>query len=346
MRPAIPVKVSRAVHVIEDWLPSDGRTDMDPQVVAHRLVAPKKFEMTSVGRLNKAPLRPGEILVDRYFSTICGTDIPNWNGREFNSYPGPPGFPMHECVGKVVASASAAYRKGDRVVAIPLDDTGLASYFVSTETRCARVPRHLSDVASCISQPLATIMFALDRVGTVHNKDAVILGFGSIGHLFAMLLRLRGCKTITVVDAAMRHDHIEWGADALVHRNIQNVSLDTASELEADLVVDAIGHDARTLIAATQYARPGGTVVIFGLPHAESALNMSEVFYKNISLLPSVNPPWPEYLSRAATIAQVMPELLSRLVTDVFGFDDAQEAYALYDRDSIQRIKVGIRRRE
>lgn len=86
---------------------------------ALRLIGPRLFGPLESHPLDSADLQPGHLIVRRTLGTICGTDVPNWNGSEWSTFPSAPGFPLHECVGTVMASRSIEHSVGRRVLAIP-----------------------------------------------------------------------------------------------------------------------------------------------------------------------------------------------------------------------------------
>jgi threonine dehydrogenase-like Zn-dependent dehydrogenase len=100
----------------------------------------------------------------------------------------PPGAPIHECAGQVVESSSDQYRPGDWVIGIPDGDQGLAESFVAQAAKAVRLPSDLvSCDASCLIQPLSTVMHAVDRLGNIQGQSVTVVGLGSIGFLFFLV---------------------------------------------------------------------------------------------------------------------------------------------------------------
>ena len=69
---------------------------------ALQLVRPRQFQAVEIAR---PEIGDDQILVRLEKAVVCGSDIPKftgmWRGLQ---YPLPPGMPIHECVGIVVAS--------------------------------------------------------------------------------------------------------------------------------------------------------------------------------------------------------------------------------------------------
>lgn len=305
-----------------------------------RLVAPRRFEVVDYDPIDERTLDPGNIVVRRQMGTICGTDIPNWNGTENSSFPGHTGFPLHECVGIVTASTSNGFAPGQRVVAIPYADAGLATHFVAPATSATEVSPLLSDAVACVVQPLSTVLYALDRLGHIGDRHVLILGFGSIGRLFSLLLRVRDCPSIAVVDAVDRGDYRSWGADQFIQANVAEMHAERAG---ADVVVDAVGHATESVQAAVRLVRPGGTILVFGLPQPGARFDLHDAFYRKLTIIGSVNPPWQQYLATAGKLATALQPSLAPLVTHTFDMGNASEAFELHESAVHERIKVAIR---
>ena len=141
---------------------------------ALQLVKPRQFETVQVAR---PEIGSGQILVRLEKVVLCASDIPKWTGLWRGlQYPLPPGMPIHECVGVVVESHSPRFQLGDRVVAVPLGDQGLAEYYVANDTKAVRIPEPLvGSEASLLIQPLSTVIYALDRLGNFAGRTALVV---------------------------------------------------------------------------------------------------------------------------------------------------------------------------
>jgi L-iditol 2-dehydrogenase len=81
---------------------------------AEQLVAPFRFEKVEVSAPAGDSLKAGEVLLRVIATGICRSDLPYFKGAPFSlavlqdgRYVNPPGAPLHEVVGKVVASREA-----------------------------------------------------------------------------------------------------------------------------------------------------------------------------------------------------------------------------------------------
>lgn len=293
----------------------------------------------------------GQILVRLERAVLCGSDIPKftglWPGLQ---YPLPAGMPIHECVGTVVESNSTRFRGGDEVVAVPKGDQGLAEYYVADEQKAARVPEPIAQSeARLLIQPLSTVVYAFDRLGEVAGRTAVVVGLGPIGLLATWLLNKYGASSVVGIDPIARRceaarrvgaaQTFEMHSDRLLARI---ASADTW-EL-ADICVEVVGQQTRTLNDCLYLVRCCGLVLALGIPlEPIYPFHFERFFRQNIQLIASVTPPDETYLTRAADLLREYGRELDFLVTHRFTLDKAAEAYMLYEtRSDGQPLKVMI----
>ena len=167
-----------------------------------QVVSPRTFEpvITPIPELDAS--LTDSLLIKTGWVSLCGSDIPFFTGNKRNkSYPLPAGAPIHECVGEVVKSTCGDFLPGDRVVAIPEGDRGLAQFFLAQSSKAVKLPPGLPDNGTAsLVQPLSTVLNALDRLGEVKGKSVEVIGLGSIGLFFCWLLAQRGAESIIGVD--------------------------------------------------------------------------------------------------------------------------------------------------
>ena len=100
---------------------------------ALQVIQPRTFSTVEIPIPHLKANTPGQILVRTEWVSMCGSDIPFFNGsNRYLRYPLPWGAHVHECVGQIVESTSDRFQVGDWVVAIPENDQGLAEFFCSS----------------------------------------------------------------------------------------------------------------------------------------------------------------------------------------------------------------------
>jgi L-iditol 2-dehydrogenase len=246
---------------------------------------------------------PGEVLVRVRAAGICGTDYRIWTGERPVAYPLVPG---HEFVGEVAGLGTGVtrVRSGQRVAvepnwgcgacdlcreghgnvclrrtAVGIDRAGgFAELAVLPERACWPAPAGLGDDGLLLTEPLAVVARAVGRGEPHPGEAAAVVGVGTLGLLAVQVLRARGCRVLAVSRTARRLELARaLGAEA-------SVALDDGDPVAAaralsgrdgvDLVVETAGTAAavEVVLGRVGFVRPGGRVVLTGLPHEASRI--------------------------------------------------------------------------
>jgi threonine dehydrogenase-like Zn-dependent dehydrogenase len=314
---------------------------------ALQLVKPRQFQAVEVAR---PEIGKDQILVRLEQAVLCGSDIPKFTGMWRGlHYPLPAGMPIHECVGVVVESRSPRFQRGDRVVAVPRGDQGLAEYYVADSIKAIVIPGVLVDSeVRLLIQPLSTVLYGLDRLGDVAGRTAIVVGLGPIGLLATWLLHQRGARVTGVEPIAWRCEAAgrlgaEQAYELHSERMVSLVARDDAWEA-ADICVEAVGQQTRTINDCLYLVKRCGTVLALGVPlEPVYPFDYTRFFRGNLNLIGSVTPPDETYMVRAAELVGRHEEELAFLITHRFGLDSVSQAYALYEtRDGDHPLKVMI----
>jgi L-iditol 2-dehydrogenase len=308
---------------------------------ALQVVEPRTFQIVQIRVPELKSDGPHCILVQPEWVSLCGSDIPFFTGsKRIKDYPLAPGAPIHEAVGRVVKSNSEQFQPGDRVVAIPDGDQGLAEFFTAQASKAVKLPEGLTDEgASCLIQPLSTVINGVDRLGSVEGKSVTVVGLGSIGLFFCWLLKQRGAKLVAGIDPSEGRCRIarELGADRTYSRRSIEVLHSIRNRLVAwepsDICIEAVGHQSDTLNDCLELVRKRGTVLAFGVPdHPVYAIEYETFFRKNAHLLAVVTPDWSEYLVKARDLYLENRSTLENMVTHRLAIQEAAKAFTLYER--------------
>jgi threonine dehydrogenase-like Zn-dependent dehydrogenase len=255
---------------------------------ALQVTRPRKFELVQVPIPDLAAGSPNCILLRPEWFSLCGSDIPFFTGsKRFKSYPLPPGAPIHECVCQVIESTTSQFHPGERVVAIPEGDQGLAEFFLAQAAKAVKLPDGLEDGGtSCLIQPLATVINAVDRLGNIEEKSIAVVGLGSIGLFFCWLLKQRGAAAIMGIDPSEERCALAEGLGArrtFARRSIEVLHAVRQGSLEwtpPDICIEAVGHQMETLNDCLELVRKRGTVLAFGVPDAPVYAIEYETFFR------------------------------------------------------------------
>jgi 2-desacetyl-2-hydroxyethyl bacteriochlorophyllide A dehydrogenase len=311
---------------------------------------------------------PGEVVVRMTAAGLCGTDYEIWSGARPVAYPRIMG---HELVGRVEATASDVTRvsPGDPVVIEPnyscghcplcregnrnlclsrttigINADGGFAELVRVPARCCwRATAGAASDALLLAEPLAVVVRAVGRGEPKPGETAAIVGAGTLGLLALQVLRARGARVMVTSRSRRRFAlATQLGADA-THATLEGPLADAARRFAGregvDLVVETAG-TAEAVTHALELVRPGGRVVLTGLPHEPTSVSFFSVVRREITLTGSMiyQDEFPEALRLVESGAvQTTP-----LITHRFGLDRIGEAFAAHADPSSIKVALEI----
>jgi 2-desacetyl-2-hydroxyethyl bacteriochlorophyllide A dehydrogenase len=261
-------------------------------------------------------LGPGDVLVRVGLAGLCGTDYSIWTGDRPVRYPRIMG---HELLGVVEAVGGDVRRvkRGDRValepnyscgrcplcdegnrnlclgrVAIGIDvDGGFADLVKAPERCCWPVPPTVADDDLLLTEPLAVVTRAVRRGAPRAGETAAVVGGGTLGLLALQVLRARGVRVMVVSRSTRRFPlALALGAEqthALTDGPLAEAARHFSGREGVDLVVETAGTSA-AVGHALEVVRPGGRVVLTGLPHDPTPVSFFGVVRREITLTGSM----------------------------------------------------------
>jgi L-iditol 2-dehydrogenase len=241
---------------------------------------------------------PGDLLVRVRAALTCGTDLKAYR-RGHPKMPCPTPF-GHEFSGEIAAVGAdvARFRTGDAVMSANTGPCGrcffcvrdeenlcesltdemiLGAYaeYVLVPARVARVnvyrkPEGLPFDHAALLEPLSSVCFGLQHLpASALREDATVLVIGAGPIALLWLLALKASGTCRVVVAGRRAAKLgvaaALGADRTLGENddvLEHLRADTGGR-GADAVIECTGMP-EVWQKAPEYARRGGTVVLFG----------------------------------------------------------------------------------
>lgn len=246
--------------------------------------------------------------------------------------------------------------------ALPPDGSAFADWFYLPEGSVLfRVPDHVGDRVSVLTEPLAAALRAFERshltgdpdrsLGTGPGRSLVVLGSGPIGALITALGKMAGCSPVIVIGGPRARLDLcrELGADAVLdiaaldrQARIDKVRAATPHRLGADAIVEAAGVP-EALIDGIEMCRPGGTLVEVGhyTDRGTVAVNPLVLCRKDISLFGC----WgygPQHFGRALRVLGAHGSLLARLVTHVFPLEEIAEALETARRQECMKAVIEV----
>ncbi len=317
---------------------------------AIQIVEPRKIAM-----LDNAPKpEPGEdeVLVRCSYVGLCGSNISQYTATGLwgdGDFPNPVGWSGHENIGTIVESHCDDWEEGALVLALPEGPYGFAEYIVTRPPGIARLPQDTADPASLIvAQPLATVLRALKRTGSVINQSCAVIGQGPMGLIFTHILRLMGASTVIATD--LLDWRLEWskryGANHIIDTSKEDV-VEVVKKLTngkmVDFVVEAVGY-VDSLKTAAYLPKHGGRLLVFGVPHYElQEFPWYHVFREEIQINTSVGPECGAFFQTAADmILDDRAFALTELVRPRMPWDKAPEAFEMYAERARGSLKLTL----
>ncbi|WP_198415099.1 zinc-binding dehydrogenase [Cryobacterium tagatosivorans] len=317
---------------------------------ALELTGPSTFETRVVPAPVEAHLQQGEVLLRSLAGGVCGSDLPFFRGRPNplarTGDPAQPGFPLHEIVGEVVASADAGISVGDRAVGWASSSDGLAEFVVSRGASLHAIAKDLDATIAVMLQPLACVLYAVDQLGDLAGRSVAVLGVGPIGALFAHVVKSRGASRVVGVDRVDRSDvRAVFGLDEVVHADAETWAGALAESERPDVIVEAVGHQVETLTSAVEALAWGGTIFYFGIPNDRVyPFPMDQFLRKNARLISGVTPVVHRRRVLGAADAYVAkhPELVGAYLGTPYSYEDAQSAFEAAAHPRAGQMKVTL----
>jgi L-iditol 2-dehydrogenase len=234
---------------------------------------------------------PGESLVRVTAVGICGSDL-HWYadggvgdtgldrplvlGHEFAGViaDGPrrgervavdPAVPCETC--EVCATGAGNLCPTIRFAGHSTTDGALREFVAWPDRFLHPLPDGATDAEGAMLEPLGVALYALDLARPRVGGDVVVVGCGPIGLFIVQLARLAGADVVVAVDplAHRREAALRLGADHACAGLDDQSALGELIGSGAEVVYEVSGSAAavRTALAA---ARPGGRVVLVGIP--------------------------------------------------------------------------------
>jgi 2-desacetyl-2-hydroxyethyl bacteriochlorophyllide A dehydrogenase len=325
------------------------------QARAVRFVAPYRIEVADVPVSEPGP---GDVLVRAEFSGISGgTEMLAYRGDLDSSVPrdetlraltGSFEYPFsygYSAVGTVEASRSDV-GEGERIFAFHPHQ----NRFVVSATDVVRVGDCDPRTATLFPLVETALQISLDA-GIRYSEVAVVLGFGPVGILTAILLTRSGASVLGSDPRPWRREAARaCGVDAVGPEELRDVVRDATGDRGADLIVEATG-DPDVLGESLGLLAPEGVAVVaswYGVKPVTLPLGADfhrrrlEIRSSQVSTIGGRATRW-DRRRRLETTRALLPQLpLSLLSSHTFPFERAGEAYEALDRADDGIVHVAL----
>ncbi len=309
---------------------------------------------------------PGDVVLAVTMAGLCGTDYRIWSGDRPVAYPRVMG---HEFIGRVLSVGSGVSRvkAGDRVavepnyscgacplcregnrnlclsrVAVGIDVDGCFAEIARVPERCCwQAPAGVADEDLMVTEPLAVVVRAVNRGALRPGESAAVVGAGTLGLLALQVLKGQGARVLVVGRSARRLPLArELGADATLRVGEEPLER-AAGRLSRREGVDCVIETAGTPEAvshALALVRPGGRVVLTGLPHEPTPVQFFSVVRREITITGSMI--YQDEFPEAMRLVGAGTVRTRPLITHRFGLDEIDRAFAVHAEPA--SIKVAV----
>ncbi len=251
---------------------------------------------------------PGWVTIRVMACGVCGTDLHIYQGEYLGGYPITPG---HELAGVIEAVGPEVTRfsVGERVAVEPnIPCNNCEACLNNRQNFCENwravgvtLPGGMAELVACpesalfsigelpfeqgaFMEPLSCVVHGVERARFRIGDRVALFGAGPIGIMMLRLLLLQGVTDVTVVEQNSHRLAIARASGAAR-------CLSSTEELKVDfydVVADATGAPALEE-RAPGFARPGGTVLLFGVPPAGKSIQLEPFafFHKGLTILSS-----------------------------------------------------------
>lgn len=307
-----------------------------------------------------------DVVVRVQVAGLCGTDHRIWAGDRQIAYPRVMG---HEFVGRVEAVGQGVTRVavGDRVVvepnyscgacplcregnrnlclsrtAIGIDVDGGFAEVVRVPARCCwPAPAGVGDDDLMLTEPLAVVVRAVERARISGGETAAVVGAGTLGLLALQVLRARGARVLCIGRSGRRLPLArELGADA-VHATSEGPVSRVARAFSGREGVDCVIETAGTADAvnhALEAVRPGGRIVLTGLPHEPTPVAFFSVVRREVTIIGSMI--YQDEFAEAMRLVGGRQVRTTALITHRFPLEDIARAFVVHEDPTAIKIAV------
>lgn len=302
---------------------------------------------------------PGEVRIKIHTVGICGSDVHYYtHGRIGPFVVEAPMVLGHEAAGTVSEKGEGVghLKVGDRVCMEPgIPDPNsrasrlglynidpavrfwatppihgvLTPYVVHPANYTFKLPDNVSFAEGAMVEPFAVGMQAAAKAKIAPGDTAVVIGAGPIGTMVAIAALAGGCARAVVADLAQPKLDIAGGYQGVVPINVRDKNL--AAEVKrltdgwgADVVFECSG-SSKAWETLLDLPRPGGAVVVVGLPVAPIAFDVATASTREVRIETVFR--YAHQYERAIALMGSGRVDLKPLISATFPFEDSITAF-------------------
>ncbi|MDX8458438.1 NAD(P)-dependent alcohol dehydrogenase [Mesorhizobium humile] len=338
------------------------------------LVLEKKGELSLREIALPQDVGPDDVRIAIHTVGVCGSDVHYYTHGAIGSYiVRQPMVLGHEASGTIVEVGAnvTSLKVGDRVCmepgvpnlssratklgiynvdpdvrfwATPPVHGVLAPYAVHPAAFTYKLPDNVSFAEGAMVEPFAIGMQAAARARIVPGDVAVVVGCGPIGIMIALAALAGGCSKVLISDFSAPKLEIAAQYTGIVPVNIGEQSLVEAvrsatDNWGADIVFEASG-SPKAFANLFDIVRPGGAVVLVGLPVETVELNVPAAISKEVRIETVFR--YANIFDRALQLIASGKVDLKPLITGTYDFSESIKAFERAAQGQPQDVKLQI----
>ena len=229
--------------------------------------------------------------------------------------------------------------------ATPPDHGILTGSVIHSAAFTYKLPDTVSFGEGAMVEPFAIGMQAAARAQITPGDVATVTGCGTIGIMVALAALAGGCSKVIITDVSSEKLAIAGQYDGIIPVNVKEGTLHAAVHEQtngwgADVVFEASGASS-VLNDAVRAVRPGGCVVLVGMPPSDVPFDVNAAIAREIRI---------ETVFRYANVFDRALELIASgkvdlkpLISETFPFDQSVEAFERAAQGLPTDIKLQIK---
>jgi aldose 1-dehydrogenase [NAD(P)+] len=238
----------------------------------------------------------------------------------------------------------------------------MCEYIYDSPEFLVSVPEDIRDIA-IMAQPLSDLEKSLEEIiavqqrmywkcadGTYGCRNALVIGTGTIGILFSLLLKSRGFNVaISNRREPSAKEHTIFMEAGITFFNSSGGYYALKEENKFDLIVEASGSDASLIPEILPLLRNNAILGLFGFTRSGTASisheDLQAIVYKSIAIVGLINGQKPHFEQAMRDLIlwkHIWPETARSLITGTIGIDDIKPNSELLMAKKPGEIKTKI----
>ena len=332
---------------------------------AIQISAPRLVEL-----IDRPPVDPkqSEAILKLHYGGICGSDLGSYRGTfAYFSYPRIPG---HEFSAEIVeiGSNDKGLKPGMLVTANPyfncgrcyacskglvnacMDNQTMGSQRQGAFAEFITMPigrihdgKGLDAKTLALIEPFCIASHGIQQAHPDAHDRVLVIGTGTIGLMAAMAARMEGCEVV-VSDISPNKLALagQFGFDQGILNDDKEHFAEQVNQYTQgagfDIVIEAVGLPS-TFLAAVDSAAHGGRVIQIGVGKEHADFNFTLIQKKELHVIGSRNALDRDF-AYVISMAKQGKINLKGLISSVYPYEQASEAFAEFDRNAGSILKI------